>query len=103
MEKHTKRQSLPAVCLSWWACCTSPSLQSGASCRVEENKQRSKLVELEAQGDVQRAAILRRRLESPPVAELHTDIAALAQELERCYGQTKRMPTRAELRADNRY
>ena len=58
--------------------------------------------ELEAQGEVQRAAALRRRLDSPPVAELHNDIASLAAELDRCYGDLKRMPTRAELRSDNR-
>lgn len=74
-----------------------------SGCSVEENKQRSKVLELESQGDMHRAAALRRRLDSPPVAELQTDIAALALELERCYGDTKRMPTRAELRSDNRF
>ncbi|DBB03663.1 TPA: hypothetical protein ACH3X3_010990 [Trebouxia sp. C0006] len=70
--------------------------------RVEEMKQRSKIVELEGQGEMQRAAALRRRLDSPPVAELQNDIASLVLELERCYGDLKRMPTRAELRGDNR-
>jgi hypothetical protein len=73
------------------------------SFRVEEMKQRSKIVELEGQGEMHRAAALRRRLDSPPVAELQNDIASLALELERCYGDLKRMPTRAELRGDNRY
>ena len=73
------------------------------SFRVEEMKQRSKIVELEGQGEMQRAAALRRRLDSPPVAELQNDIASLVLELERCYGDLKRMPTRAELRGDNRY
>ncbi|KAL0037090.1 hypothetical protein WJX77_012339 [Trebouxia sp. C0004] len=70
--------------------------------RVEEMKQRSKIVELEGQGEMHRAAALRRRLDSPPVAELQNNIASLALELERCYGDLKRMPTRAELRGDNR-
>ena len=73
------------------------------SFRVEEMKQRSKIVELEGQGEMQRAAALRRRLDSPPVAELQNDIVSLVLELERCYGDLKRMPTRAELRGDNRY
>lgn len=70
--------------------------------RVEENQQRSKVAELEAKGDTQRAAALRRRLDAPSDAELQNDVGALATELERCYQHLQRMPTRAELRADQR-
>ena len=69
---------------------------------MEENQQRSKVAELEAQGNIQRAAALRRRLDAPPDAELQNDVTALAAELERCYHHLKRMPTRAELRGDQR-
>ncbi|KAL3155899.1 hypothetical protein ABBQ32_012897 [Trebouxia sp. C0010 RCD-2024] len=70
--------------------------------RVEENQRHSKVAELEAQGNTQRAAALRRRLEAPSDAELQNDVVALAAELERRYHHLKRMPTRAELRADQR-
>lgn len=68
--------------------------------RVEENAKRSKVAELEAQGNIERAAALRRRLSR---AELQNDLTALAAELERCYHHLKRMPTALELNADNRH
>ena len=70
--------------------------------RVEENQQRSRVAELEAQGNSQRAAALKRRLDRPSDAELQNDITALVSELQRCYQHLKRMPTRPELRADKR-
>ena len=76
--------------------------QGAIKTQVEENQQRSKVAELEAQGNIQRAAALRRRLDAPPDAELQNDVTALAAELERRYHHLKRMPTRAELRADQR-
>ena len=76
--------------------------QGAIKTRVEENQQRSKVAELEAQGNTQRAAALRRRLDAPPDTELQNDMTALAAELERCYHHLKRMPTRAELRSDHR-
>ena len=72
------------------------------SCRVEENQQRRKVQELEAHGDLQKAAALKRHLDTPPDAQLQSNITSLAVELDRCYGSTKRMPTRAQIRADNR-
>lgn len=77
-------------------------MQGAIKTRVEENQQRSKVAELEAQGNTQRAAALRRRLDAPSDAELQNDVTALAAELQRCYQNLKRMPTRAELRADQR-
>ena len=78
-------------------------MQGAIKTRVEENQQRSKVAELEAQGNTQKAAALRRRLAAPPDTELQNDVTALASELERCYQHLKRMPTRAELRADHRH
>lgn len=71
--------------------------------RVEKNQQRSKVAELEARGNTTRAANLRQRLDAPSSeAELQNDFSALAAELQRCYKHLQRMPTRSEVRADNR-
>lgn len=53
-------------------------------------------------GEVNRAAYLRRRMERPRLAEMAVDFGLLAAELERCFGGTGTLPTRAQLRAITR-
>lgn len=53
-------------------------------------------------GEGNRAAYLRRRTERPRLAEMTEDFGLLAAELERCFGGTGTMPTRAQLRAITR-
>lgn len=50
-------------------------------------------------GKVNRAAYLRRRIERPRLAEMTEDFGLLAAELERCFGGTGTIPTRAQMRA----
>lgn len=50
-------------------------------------------------GEVNRAAYLRRRIERPRLAEMTEDFGLLAAELERCFGGTGTIPTRAQMRA----
>ena len=50
-------------------------------------------------GEVNRAAYLRRRIERPRLADMTEDFGLLASELERCFGGTGTIPTRAQMRA----
>ena len=52
-----------------------------------------------AAGEFNRAELLRRRVERPRLADMAEDFGILAAELERCFGGTGTMPTRAQLRA----
>ncbi|CAL8464995.1 g4530 [Coccomyxa elongata] len=67
--------------------------------RVEDIKLQRRIAELEEQGEVNRAAYLRRRIERPRLAEMTEDFGLLAAELERCFGGTGTIPTRAQMRA----
>lgn len=50
-------------------------------------------------GEHGRAEFLRRRVERPRLADMAEDFGMLAAELERCFGGTGTLPTRAQLRA----
>ena len=52
-----------------------------------------------AAGEFNRAELLRRRVERPRLSDMAEDFGVLAAELERCFGGTGTMPTRAQLRA----